>query len=141
MEIDDDLRLKMQRLRTRESELQREKEELQHFARQELAQLDAKIDELTRQLEGLELEQDRLRNFLGIAASPNGERMAHGVLKELCFEALQNKPEGLRSNEVKAWIERSYPNIRTASVPATLSRQYEQGALKRDEFGRYALVV
>lgn len=138
MEIDEELAAKMQRFRAREDELRRERDELRHFARQQLSGIERTIEDLTRKLEDAEAEQDKLRNFLGIA-TPTQERVGHGVLKELCLEALLDARDGLRSNEVKAWIEKRYPAIRTASVPATLSRQTEQGVLRRDEVGRYVL--
>ena len=141
MEIDDELAQRMQRVRDREFEIQREREEVRYFARQEYANVEAQIDELKEKIEALEIKRDQLADFLGIALSENSQdRLAHGVLKELCFEALNSNPDGLRSHEVKSWISGRHPNIKVSSVPATLSRQMEQGMLTRDGLGKYYLV-
>lgn len=141
MDVDEDLAEKMQRIRVRESELQREKDEVKHFARQELSQLEIRIDEYREKIEELEIKRDQLADFLGIARDDDGStRLGHGALKELCFEALRSNEDGLRSADVKAWIAKNHPGTKTASVPATLSRQLEQGALQRDGLGRYQMV-
>lgn len=140
MEIDEDLAQRMRRVREREAEVQREREEVRHFARQELAQIEARIDELKESLEAIEIKRDQLCDFLGIQSQDgSNERLAHGALKELCFEALKGSTEGMRSGDVKAWIAMKHPSIKISSVPATLSRQVEQGLLVRDSLGRYRL--
>lgn len=129
----------MQRIALRESEIARERQELQIVARQELAALDSRIDEVRDQLDSLEEKREELARFIGLPSSSDQTRMAHGALKELCIEALKTTIEGMRSTDVKSWIEKNHPGIRTASVPATLSRQVEYGVLSRDELGRYSL--
>jgi hypothetical protein len=139
MEVDDELSARMRRLVSREAEIVRERQETQALARQELAQLDARIHEVRAQLDELEGRREELARFVGLPSSADQARIAHGALKELCFEALKGACEGLRSAEIKDWIERNHPGTRTASVPATLSRQVEYGMLVRDEVGRYRL--
>lgn len=140
MEVDEDLAQRMQRVREREAELGREKEEVRHFARSELGQIQARIDETKEALEALEIRRDQLCDFLGLQIQEDtSERMAHGALKELCFEALRGSAEGLRSAEVKVWVLRKHPNTKVTSIPATLSRQMEQGILARDTLGRYRI--
>lgn len=78
MEIGDGLRQKMHRLRMRESELQREKEELQHFARQELAQIDGRIDELTHSLRNWNSNRNGCATFLASRHHPPGKEWRMG---------------------------------------------------------------
>lgn len=140
MEIDEELAQKMRRIREREDELGREKEEVRHFARAELGQIQGLISELREKIAGLEERRDQISNLLGISIADNPvERLAHGALKEMCIEALQNSTEGLRSGEVKAWVLRKHPDARVSSIPATLSRQTEQGIFLRDSLGRYKI--
>lgn len=139
MEIDEELSTRMRRILSREAEIARERREVQVAAQQDLVQLDARIEEERAKLDELEAKREELARFIGLPSSADQARMAHGALKELCFEALKGASEGLRSAEIKDWIERSHPGTRTASVPATLSRQVEYGTLVRDELGRYRL--
>ena len=140
MEVDEELAQRMQRVREREGELEREKDEIRHFARTELGQIQGHIFEMREKLEALEERRDQISNLLGLhIADEPLERLAHGALKELCLEALQDSAEGLRSSEVKAWILKIHPGIKVSSIPATLSRQTEQGIFVRDSFGRYKI--
>jgi hypothetical protein len=139
MDVDDDLARKMRSYAAREAEIAREKQELQLVARQKIGQLDARIDELRSELDEREAEREELARFIGLPSSADHARLAHGALKEMCIEAMRESGGPLRSSEIKDWIEKRYPGTRTASVPATLSRQVEYGVLVRDELGRYRL--
>ncbi len=139
MEPDYDLAEKMQALARKRADVAREEEEIRHLAQLTFGQLDRKIEELEAGLADLLEERQNLADFLGLTVQSSSERLAHGALKELCFEALEQSADGMRSAEVKEWITKNHPDIKVSSVPATLSRQMEQGALKKDQFGRYSL--
>ena len=139
MEIDHELAMRMQKIAAREHEIAQERQELKIAAQQELAVVDRRIDEIRDLLDGLEEKREELARFLGLPSSSDHTRLAHGELKEKCLEALNGHDNGLRSSDLKQWIERKYPGTRVASVPATLSRQVEYGLLMRDELGRYKI--
>ena len=138
MEIDEDLASRMRTIAARKAEVAREEEEARVEARQRIAELDKQLEDLRTTIEDLEEKREQLARFCGLPSSYDTPRLAHGALKELCFEALRNSDEGaMRTSEIKDWIEAHYPDVRTTSVPATLSRQAEYGSLVKDEFGRY----
>ena len=138
MNEDFDLARKMQEIARRKAEVAREEEEAKHAALQELAQVERSIEIQRTELERLENRRRELSIFLGRSRGKDTARIAHGALKELSFEALRRANRSLTSAEVKSYIERSYPDVRISSVPATLSRQVEYGRLRRDETGRYS---
>jgi uncharacterized protein (DUF3084 family) len=141
MERDDDVAARMLKIRERQQELEREREEVMHFARQDLAKLDAAIDEMKSRLDDLYSQRRDLHSILGMSQSSVVEkpRLAHGELRDLCFEALRTTSKRMKSGEIRDWIARKYPSVRVSSVPATMSHQAELGAVMRDERGYYWL--
>lgn len=141
MEIDNDLAAKMRRLRDRESDLAKEKAETRHFAQQELHQLESKITTSRAELNALISAKSEIERFMGIQKlATKSERMGHGAIKELCFEALRVTGSPMSSNDIKIWLSKNHPDVKSVSVPATLSRQVEYGNLTKDQRGKYSLL-
>jgi hypothetical protein len=129
--MDEELRQKMERVRSERLRILQEEE----VVRQE-AQLE--LDRVIAEIGVLEGKRELLESFLDINDSE--KRLQHGTIRNLCFDILARYPDGLTSSQIKDIIEKENPGMRLGSVPASLSYQMAQGRLERDSQGRYTLV-
>jgi hypothetical protein len=108
--------------------LVREEEDLKAEAAEELARVNAQIEEL-------EARKEQLEAILGL--DDGDQRAGHGQIQQLCFEALAQGGGPMTSGQVRDYLEERYPDVRLSSVPATLSRMASRGKLQRDDRGGY----
>jgi hypothetical protein len=129
--MDEELKLKMERIRAERMRILQEEESVRQEAQIEL-------DSVVAEIEKLEAKREALESFLDI--KDDDKRLPRGVVRDLCFDVLRKNPNGLTGSQIKDIIVRENPGLREGSVYSALRLQTSQGFLDRDNMGRYVLV-
>jgi Fic family protein len=126
--MSDELSVRLARIEQERARIAHEEEEIKAEARDELSRLTAQIDELVAR-------KTRLEEFLDLNDDQPAKR---GQIRDACLGILRGSQQGLTSREVASAAAAG--GLRTASIPATLSRLVENGLARRDSEGRYYVV-
>lgn len=139
--IDEDIKQKAQRLLHASAEKDAALRNAQQEVELGLKQLDAHIQDVSNILNELNAQKQELLKLLG-RPDPlkKPKRQEPGSLITAYTDALTSNPQGMKSREIVAWLQKNRPELKTTSIPAVLSRGIDDGRLKKDEQGRFHLL-